>query len=200
MRTLLALSLAMLITPMVAKADFVVDDFSNPAPPNRSVAGDNHFPGTPDVISPAPNVTFTYTSLPSSAIENYVRLTSVVLTGSNTLVGTVTGTIGITLRDSGSNVLFTSSLVSLTAPGPNQATLPQDIYFDITSASNIGSLASLDVSFSADPSNRGSFSIGQLEFTSAPEPASLALAGFAISSLGGMGYLRRRRNVAAPVA
>ena len=224
MNRFLAFSLAVLITPVVAKADFVIDDFATPTSlfngfgafvgsttsipvtPSSGVSRQLVYnsPGFLSVTIDAPlnggmvvaaatgatvNVRYTFTqptdfhSVGVSA--NPVRLGN---------FASVNGSWRLTAS-------YTSSLLNSTAFF-SDVTLVQgtDVYFDGRTLGN-GLLASnvsqIDLLFTAiaapDAFNPASFNLVG-SFVATPEPASIALAGMAVSSIGGAGLMRRRKR------
>ncbi len=226
MKKLLVLSLALFATPLIAKADFVVDNFGggtvgNAAGAPRAAGGGtvaevyagaligggqllSNVPSTSTAsINPSfngmlPLVSLVYDFTPVNGVlpfnpgENFLLVRSVSYTAG---VGATPASLVATfVTASASNVLQSQAITLGLADGLTN----QDLYVDITGLSNIGDTRAVSLSFFGGPG--ATSSIGSLEFTSAPEPASLALTGLAVTAIGGVVAARRRKSSAFALA
>ena len=220
MRRFLAFSLAVLITPVVAKADFVIDDFRDV----QSEVVVNSILNTATIeVQPGVNRTVTVNAVGLATVSTgeqagVGRVTASGNTGSSIVFNYVFDS-AVDLHSIGiSNPVRLGTFSAVTgvwrvgleyisvAPGAGPALSFADVtlangalWFDGRDLGN-GLLASnvkeLNLSFTVDEQAgplAASFVLNG-DFVATPEPASLALAGFAVSSLGASGFLRRRRR------
>jgi hypothetical protein len=222
MNRFLAFSLAVLITPVVAKADFVIDDFRDAE--TLTLSGTSGTTLSLEV-QPGVNRTVTVTS------PGFATFTTAEASGVGTLTasGSVDSTVAfnyifdnsVDLHSIGiSNPVRLGAFTNFTgdwrvdlkytsdAPGAGPALSFTQVvlstgtlWFDGRTLGN-GLLASnvkeIELLFTVIDQNGLLPATFRLEgdFVATPEPASLALAGFAVSSLGASGFLRRRRRQA----
>lgn len=206
MNRFLAFSLAVLITPVVAKADFVLDDFStvqlNNTTQNSPIGGTSASSRVTvssgiaggsgsmfSVFGDAGTITYNFATAFNPG-ENFIVFRNVQTT--------VAGRLEVFFRNNSPHNNPGPTPISSVGRNLGMVGTPTDIMIDITSISDIQNTDQVLLSFVSP--GAGSVGFSQVDFTSAPEPASLALAGFAISSLGGMRYARRRRKAADIVA
>lgn len=195
MLRLFALGLMALSLTATAKADFVIDSFTGPSGLGADVT---RAPGLGTVLSGGGSASFTVPSSTFGTGNVALRydFAGTFNPGENFLTfvsGGVSPATPVTANFAFTNAgvaqpLLTQSLV--VAPGIN--------FVNITGLSNIQDVDSLDITFSS-PLVATLTITGPLQFTSAPEPASIALAGLAVCGMGGVIARRRRKAAQASV-
>ncbi len=199
----LAFGFMFLLLPAIANADFVLDTFEtdqpistvSPSPTGTFVAVASR--STSPLAGIAGGTASLTSVLGTPGVINYV-FTGVVNPLANDIIfrgvtSTVAGTLRATFRN---NAPYNVGPKQFTSVSRNIGVLgtAQDLSINITSISNISETTEIALSFTS--AGAGSVTLGSVEFASVPEPASLALAGMAVTGMGGVVVRRRRKAVA----